>query len=321
MSRAVDLAGPLSRDAGAAYAPAVSVVVPTHDRPQLMAEAVASVLVQDYAGPLEVVVVFDACEPVLPDVVVPAGRTLRAVVNERVRGLAGARNTGILAARHDYVAFLDDDDTWLPGKLSAQMPVFAEHPHVRMVGTAMQVDDGRHRIDRLLPTDVLAHADLVRERYGALHSSSFVFRRDLLIEEIGMIDEDLPRGYAEDTDVLLGASRHVPVRVVNEPLVRVRWQGQSYFFGRWAEYAAALTYLLRKHPEFAQDPIAHSRMLSQIAFGEVSSGQRALGRRHARQALRLRPDNLRAWLALAVGLRLLTSSAVVRVARRLGKGI
>lgn len=303
------------------YAPAVTVVVPTHDRPQLMAEAVRSVLNQEYAGPLEVVVVFDACDPVLPDVVTGPTQTLRAVVNERTRGLAGARNSGILAASHDFVAFLDDDDTWLAGKLAAQMPLFRDHPDVRLVATAMQVDDGERLTDRLVPSDVVSHAELVRERFGGLHSSSFVFRREALVHEIGMIDEDLPRGYAEDTDVLLGASRLAPVRLVNEPLVRVRWQGQSYFFGRWADYAAALTYLLAKHPEFADDDAAHSRMLSQIAFGEVSSGQRAAGRRHARRAIALRRTNLRAWLALVIGLRLATTGAVVTVARRFGKGI
>ncbi len=304
-----------------AFAPGVTVVVPTHARPELMAEAVRSVLAQDYEGPLEVLVVFDACEPELPDVVPGVGRRLRGVVNHRVRGLAGARNTGILAASHDYVAFLDDDDTWLPGKLAAQMPIFRDHPDVRLVATAMQVDDGSRLVDRLVPSDVVSHAELVRERFGGLHSSSFVFRRDSLVREIGLIDEDLPRGYAEDTDVLLSASRLAPVRLVNEPLVRVRWQGQSYFFGRWADYAAALSYLLRKHPQFRDDDAAHARMLSQIAFGEVSSGQRVEGRRHARQALRLQPSNLRAWLALLVGLRLASTGAVVSVARRFGKGI
>lgn len=317
----MSLTAAVDAEAGTTFAPGVTVVVPTHARPELMAEAVRSVLAQDYEGPLEILVVFDACEPELPDVVPGPGRQLRAVVNHRVRGLAGARNTGILAATHDYVAFLDDDDTWLPGKLSAQMPIFRDHPDVRLVATAMQVDDGTRLVDRLVPHDVVSHAELVRERFGGLHSSSFVFRRDALVREIGMIDEDLPRGYAEDTDVLLSASRLAPVRLVNEPLVRVRWQGQSYFFGRWADYAAALTYLLRKHPEFRDDDAAHSRMLSQIAFGEVSSGRRADGRRHARRAIALRRTNLRAWLALLVGLRLASTGAVVAVARRFGKGI
>lgn len=304
-----------------AFAPGVTVVVPTHARPALMAEAVQSILQQDYAGPVEVVVVFDACEPVLPDLEVPAHRTLRGIVNGRVRGLAGARNSGILTASHDYVAFLDDDDTWLPGKLSAQMPIFRDHPDVRLVAAAIQLDDGERLIERLVPHDVVTHEQLVRERFVGLHSSGFVFRRGSLVDEIGMIDEDLPRGYAEDTDVLMTASALAPVRLVNEPLVRVRWQGQSLFFGRWADYAAALTYLLGKHPQFATDAAAHSRMLSQIAFGEVSSGQRRQGRAHARTAIRLRPTNVRAWLALGIGLRVLSTSAVVAVVRRFGKGI
>lgn len=306
---------------GAVHAPAVTVVVPTHERPRLMAEAVQSVLEQDYAGFLEVVVVFDACTPRLPDLVVPENRTMRAVVNDRARGLAGARNTGILAASHEFVAFLDDDDTWLPGKLAAQMPIFRDHPEVRLVAAAIQLDDGERLLDRLVPHDVVTHDQLVRERFVGLHSSGFVFRRGSLVDEIGMIDEDLPRGYAEDTDVLMTASALAPVRVANTPLVRVRWQGQSLFFGRWADYAAALTYLLHKHPQFAADAAAHSRMLSQIAFGEVSSGQRRQGRAHALAALRRRPTNVRAWLALAIGLRVLTTGAVVAVVRRLGKGI
>ena len=96
--------------------PSVTAVVPTHDRPEMMRRAVQSILDQEYGGDIEVIVVFDACEPVLPMVVLGAGRTLHGVVNERSRGLAGARNTGILAARHQLVAFLDDDDAWLPGQ-------------------------------------------------------------------------------------------------------------------------------------------------------------------------------------------------------------
>ncbi len=94
---------------------------------------------------------FDACEIELPDVETGPNRTLTGVVNERARGLAGARNTGILLSKHGFVAFLDDDDTWLPRKLDAQMAVFAEHPEVGLVGTAMLVDDGRTTHERPVP--------------------------------------------------------------------------------------------------------------------------------------------------------------------------
>lgn len=301
--------------------PSVTTVVPTHRRPEMMREAVQSVFDQDYPGHIEVLVVFDACAPELPRVETTRKRSLRAIVNERVRGLAGARNSGILEASHEFVAFLDDDDVWLPGKLSAQMPLFERHPDVRLVGTAMRVDDGRQTHERLVPSDVVTRDDLVRDRLVGLHASSFVFRRDALIGEVGLIDEDLPGAYGEDYDVLLTTAGLGPIRLVNEPLVSVRWQGQSYFFGRWAAYAEALTYLLAKHDDIAADPDALAHIRSQIAFALAAGDRRREARRLARQALRHSPVNLRAWLALAISWRLITADAVGRLANRFGKGI
>lgn len=301
--------------------PAVTAVLPTHRRPELMREAVQSIVDQDYPGPIEIIVVFDACPPEPPDVDTGALRTIRCVVNGRVRGLAGARNCGILAATHGFVAFLDDDDLWLTGKLSAQMPLFEKHPEVRLVGTAMRVDDGHQTHDRLVPFDVVTRADLVRNRLAGLHSSSFVFRRDALVDEIGLIDEELPGAYGEDYDVLLTTAALGPIRLVNEPLVSVRWQGQSYYFGRWAEYAQALTYLLAKHGDIERDPLALARIRSQIAFALAASGQPREARTLVGLVLRRSPGNLRAWLALAISLRLASADTIGRVANRYGKGI
>lgn len=301
--------------------PPVTAVVPTHRRPELMREAVQSIVDQDYPGPIEIIVVFDACAPELPPVETTRNRTVRAVVNERVRGLAGARNSGILEASHEFVAFLDDDDAWLQGKLTAQMALFRRHPDVLLVGTAIQVDDGRQTHERLVPSDVVTRDDLVRDRLVGLHASSFVFRRDALLGEVGLIDEDLPGAYGEDYDVLLTTAELGPIRLVNEPLVSVRWQGQSYFFGRWAEYAEALTYLLAKHDDIVADPDAHARIRSQIAFALAAGDRRHEARRIARQVLHHNPGNLRAWLAVAISWRLVSADAIGRVANRFGRGI
>jgi GT2 family glycosyltransferase len=301
--------------------PPVTAVVPTHRRPELMRAAVQSVIKQDYPGSIEIIVVFDACAPELPDVQARPDRTLRAIVNTRVRGLAGARNSGILAASHDFIAFLDDDDVWLPRKLTAQMPLFEQGAEVRLVGSAMLVDDGRHTHERLVPSDAVTHDDLIRSRIAGLHSSSFVFRRSALIGEIGLIDEELPRGYGEDYDVLLRTASLAPIELVNEPLVSVRWSGQSYFFGRWAEYAEALTYLLEKHGDIANEPNALARIKSQIAFALAASGDGKQSRQVAREVLRRDPRQLRAWLALAISWHLISADTVGRAANRIGKGI
>jgi glycosyltransferase involved in cell wall biosynthesis len=310
-------AGPV----GTATPPAVTAVVPTHRRPELMRLAVQSILDQTYPGLIEIIVVFDACAPELPDVVVPEGRILRGVVNERVRGLAGARNTGIVAAEHAFVAFLDDDDVWMPDKLVAQMAVFDDHPDAGLVGSAMQVDDGRATHERLAPGSVITHDDLVRDRIAGLHSSSFVFRRDVLVDGVGMIDERLPGAYGEDYDVLLTASQIAPVRVVNRPLVSVRWSGDSFFYGRWAQYAAGLTYLLEKHPELRADDHASARIGSQIGFALAAAGNRRESRTWLLAALRSRPLTVRAWLGLLISFRLLSAPLVARLANLVGKGV
>jgi glycosyltransferase involved in cell wall biosynthesis len=303
------------------HRPPVTAIVPTHNRPELMKRAVQSILDQGYEGDIEILVVFDACEPVLPDVALPPNRTIRALVNGRSRGLAGGRNTGILAARHDFVAFLDDDDYWMAEKLEQQITAFHEHPECILVGTAMVVDDGQRKHERLVPSELVTHGDLLLNRLAGLHSSSFVFRRGALLGSLGLVDEELPRSYGEDYDLLLRTALITPVVVVNRPLVNVTWQGQSYFFGQWAVYAQALEYLLLKHPEFQRSRKAVGRIESQIAFALAASGQRIPGVQWAKQAIAHDPRQVKAYLALAIMMHLTTAGMVARTAARFGKGI
>ncbi|MFC6234435.1 glycosyltransferase family 2 protein, partial [Leucobacter soli] len=283
--------------------PPVTAVIPTHHRPEQMRRALESVLQQDYVGEIQVIIVFDAEEPYLPEVEVPSGRTVVAVSNERSRGLAGGRNTGILAAAHDFVAFLDDDDWWRSGKLRAQMERFAADPDALLVGTAMVLDDGENQYERLVPVDPVTHAELLRDRLPGLHSSTFVFRRAALLGVIGMVDEELPGSYGEDYDLLLRTSRAGRIAVVNEPLVSVTWSQNSYFFGKWGAYAEGLEYLFRTHEGFARDRRAHARLAGQIAFARAANGDAKAARGWVRDSVTRDPRQIKAWLALGISLR------------------
>ena len=299
----------------------VTVVIPTHNRPELMSKAVRSVISQTWEGDIEILVVFDACPVELPAVPTSDNRSLRGVSNDRTRGLAGARNTGISGASHDLVAFLDDDDTWMPTKLSRQLDRLSERPDAILIGTAMEVDDGAHRHVRLVPSDDLTHQDFLLNRHPGLHSSSVLVRRTDLLGRLGLIDEELPRSYGEDYDLLLRASAIGPVTVVNEPLIVALWNGQSYYFGRWADYAAALQHLLAKHRDFADIPRAIGRIEAQIAFALAASKQPREARSWAWRALRHDPRQVKAVLACLVSWRLVTAQQVASVAQRLGRGI
>jgi glycosyltransferase involved in cell wall biosynthesis len=104
----------------------VSVVIPVYQRQIDGVRAVRSVLAQQ--GALGEIVVVDDHSPdpfVLPPDIAADGR-VRLIRHESNLGEAGARNTGIAAARCEWIAFLDSDDYWLPGKLAAQT-AFAEH--------------------------------------------------------------------------------------------------------------------------------------------------------------------------------------------------
>ena len=104
--------------------PSVGVVLPTRNRPEQLRAALAAVLAQDYPGELRAIIVHDRSEPDQS----LAGAAVQVVRNSRTPGLAGARNTGVLALATGLVAFCDDDDQWLPGKLRSQVEALAARP-------------------------------------------------------------------------------------------------------------------------------------------------------------------------------------------------
>ena len=109
-------------------APVVSVIIPTRNRPTLVTRAVASALNQPGQS-VEVVVVIDGPDSAtVAALSVVAEPRLRVIELAERSGGARARNVGIEAARGKWVAFLDDDDEWLPHKLEKQLACAAQSP-------------------------------------------------------------------------------------------------------------------------------------------------------------------------------------------------
>ena len=100
----------------------VSVVIPTKNRKEFLLRAARSALAQTFA-PKEVIVVDDGSEDGTPEAVRDLGDPRVILLSSSAPGTAHARNTGIEAARGDLIAFLDDDDEWLPEKLEKQVPL------------------------------------------------------------------------------------------------------------------------------------------------------------------------------------------------------
>jgi glycosyltransferase involved in cell wall biosynthesis len=106
-----------------AMTPKVSVIIPTHNRASLLGRAVNSVLSQTFID-FELIIVDDASND-QTDLVVKsfADRRIKYIHHEVNGGEAESRNTGIRNAQGEYIAYLDDDDEWLPRKLEKQVRV------------------------------------------------------------------------------------------------------------------------------------------------------------------------------------------------------
>lgn len=294
----------------------ISVVIPTHNRPVEAEAAVRSVLAQDYDGPLEVIVVFDGEDP--RDLPVPDRPNFecRGIRNDRTRGLAGARNAGILAAKHPFVAFLDDDDEWLPGRLTPQLDIFREHPETVLVGGGISAVTAHGEFERLCP-EIVTHRDLLLERVTELHSCTYVIRRSDLLGRLGLVDEELPGSFGEDYDLILRASKLAPIRAVQRPVARINWVGQSYFIATWERNAQAIQMLLAKH-DFASEPKGLARMEGYVAYCLAAAGKSKEARVVAKRTLRTKPLEKRALFALMISLGLVTPERLGKLAARLG---
>ena len=128
--------------------PSFSVVIPTYGRPRYLKEAVASVMAQTIAD-LECIVVDDASpEPVELD----DEPRLRVIHRPENGGPAAARNSGLTAARGEFIAFLDDDDLYAPDRLAIAAEGLANAPLAICWTRTMGSEDGGG--GRLLAGDV-----------------------------------------------------------------------------------------------------------------------------------------------------------------------
>lgn len=188
----------------------VTVIIPTYNPdPSWLQEAVDSAVAQEPA-PLEVLVIDDgSSEPVAV-----APHPLVRVVRQQNGGVAAARNHGLALARGDFVAFLDHDDRWLPGKLAAQLERLA--PGVGLCSTAFDLlADGTRSPGWGGPATDYRHL-LSGNPIGA---STVVVRRDVL-KTVGGFTPGIAG--AEDWEAWLRVARVSLLEHVPEPLVLYR---------------------------------------------------------------------------------------------------
>jgi glycosyltransferase involved in cell wall biosynthesis len=298
--------------------PSVGVVLPTRDRPRLLRVALAAALAQDYPGEVRAVVVYDRSEV---DQSLADGRRVQVLANARTPGLAGARNTGVLALDTDLIAFCDDDDEWLPGKLCTQVAALQSQPAGEFASCGILVDcDGRSTV-RLAGRDRVTYEDLLRSRMMMVHSSTYLAWRSQLLDGIGLVDETIPGSHNEDWDLALRAARRHPIAYVDEPLVRVAWGRASFFSHQWQAKIDSLLWMLDRHPEIGQTRAGAARVYAQLGFWYACLGSRGDAWRWAGRAVRRNWHERRLPFVAAAATGLVPAEKILNYLNSRGRGI
>jgi len=195
--------------------PEVSVIIPTFNRANLLAQAIDSVLSQSYTD-FELIVVDDGSTDATQALLSQYRGRIRYLFQEN-RGVSAARNLGIKAARGLYICLLDSDDLWLRDKLKEQMRLMKGDPKIRVSYTdevwirgGKRVNQGkRHRkysgwiLRKLLPLCLISPSSVMIERG--------------VFEEVGLLDESFP--VCEDYDLWLRIGSRMSMYLIEKPLI------------------------------------------------------------------------------------------------------
>lgn len=198
----------------------VSVIIPTHNRAELVLRAIKSVVQQTYTN-LECIVVDDASNDSTEE-------TVRSINDDRIIYLqhenkmhaAASRNTGIKHARGDLIAFLDDDDEWLPTKLEKQVPFILGLPEkVGMVYCWMDYYDHTGKILREVHPTLSGNIFKETLDKQPIGNSSTLLVRSNVVDDIGGLDESLQR--SNDGDFIRRVCQKYEVDFIPEALVNI----------------------------------------------------------------------------------------------------
>ena len=185
----------------------VSVVIPAYNVEKYIARAIDSVIAQRRTAD-EIIVVDDGSTDQTADIIKRYGSKVR-YIHQKNAGPSAARNTGIIATRYNWIAFLDADDQWLPDKLSWQIELLKRNQDiVWATGNYYMQNAGSNNKHPVLPLvddeNILKEGDVFNNCFDAINAgsdlipSAMMVKRDIL-EQVGMFQEGL--NYGEELDL------------------------------------------------------------------------------------------------------------------------
>ncbi len=277
--------------------PTISIIIPTYNRSQLIVRAVKSVLNQTYQD-FELIVVDDASTDNTEEVVNSFDdERIRYIRHEENKGEAAARNTGIKAARGDYIAYQDSDDEWFPEKLARQIELL-EHasPEVGVIYTGFWKTENHRRTYIPFSWVKQKNGDIHKELLkGNFIGSPVVLIKKECFSEVGLFDERLRN--LVDWEMWLRISKQYHFRCVDEPLVIAHYDSDNISDNLGSLIDATELVLEKNRKEFEVEKKLLAKHWINIGNLLVAEDRVEKGRRYIVNALRLRLFSMRLLLA------------------------
>jgi glycosyltransferase involved in cell wall biosynthesis len=276
--------------------PLVSVVVPVYNGERYLRQALESALGQTYRS-LEIVVVDDGSTDGSPQLIASFGSRLRSL-RQANGGVALARNSGIRAAHGELIAFLDQDDWWMPEKIEKQVALFLADERLGLAHTAiLQYSDSAaafvepvyltHRSPQL-------QGDCFEELLlgNAIFNSSTMIRKNVL-QKSGTFDPGIPGNTVQDYDLWLRIARHFPFAYLPQQLTALRLHDGQGTLNRLAMLGDELRLLERivSERQLRDSPALRARfaeLLDELGVAHLDNRAHRLARQCFIRALRTR---------------------------------
>lgn len=267
-------------------APLVSVIVPTYNRPEMLEGCLRSILDQTYPN-VEIIVVNDGGASVKKIIdSLNQQNKITFLEHPANRGMAAARNTGIAVARGKYLAYLDDDDSYLPHHIETLVN-FLENSDCKVAYTDayrahIKTINGREAVKS---RDVAYSIDFDSDRMLIQNyiPTLCVMHEKHCLDATGSFDEELP--VLEDWDLWIRMSRRYPFAHVKEITCEFVWRtdGKTMSSGRRTEFWRTVEIIYGKYRHLTQDKprVRKSQRVYLRNVGIVSSLSRILGEQSA----------------------------------------
>jgi glycosyltransferase involved in cell wall biosynthesis len=286
--------------------PQVSVVIPTYNAANVLTQAIDSALAQTYR-PFEIIVIDDGSSDNTPDLLRAYGDRIRSLRQDN-SGVYAARNRGIRAARGRYIAFLDADDVWLPGKLQRQVEILDKQPEFPVIHTDTALIDAEGCLlkaatnPRRQSVNGRVFEEFFRSNMAVILLSTVILRRECF-DRTGLFDER--HRSVVDQIFFLRLAWHFPIYFIPEPLVKYRVTPGSLSRGNVGRNLEIREQLLREfiaeHPDYfdARPDLLRNKWQSfhLDAAGQLwNAGQYAAAHRHFSTVRAVNPRAFLFWL-------------------------